>query len=74
MNDKYLARALEKIPDRRALSLLASRRARQLVRGARPLIKSDEDDYLNQALLEIAEGLLDYELPIEDEEDEFGLI
>jgi DNA-directed RNA polymerase omega subunit len=73
MNDKYLARAMEKIPDKRALSLLASRRARQLVRGARPLIKNEEDDYLNLALLEISEGLLDYELPVEEEED-FGLI
>jgi DNA-directed RNA polymerase omega subunit len=66
MNDKYLARAMEKIPDKRALSLLASRRARQLVRGARPLIKNEEDDYLNLALLEISEGLLDYELPVEE--------
>ena len=73
MNDKYLKRALEKIPDRRALSLLASRRARDLVKGARPLIKNDEDDYLNLALLEISEGLLDYEMPVDDEED-FGLI
>ena len=73
MNDKYLAKAMEKIPDKRALSLLASRRARQLVRGARPLIKNEEEDFLNIALLEISEGLLDYELPVEEEED-FGLI
>ena len=72
MNDKYLERALEKIPDRRALSLLASRRARELVRGARPLIKNNEEDYLDLALLEISEGLLDYELPVK-EEDDFGL-
>lgn len=74
MNDKYLTRALEKVPDKRSLVLLASKRARQLVKGGRPLIRTDEDDFLNVALLEIAEGLLDYELPIEEEVDEFGLI
>lgn len=58
MNDSYLERAQEKIPDPKVLSVLASRRARQLARGARPMIKTDDKEHLDIALLEIAEGLL----------------
>lgn len=63
MNDTYLTKALEKVPDRRALILLASKRAKQLARGERPLIRHKELDYIDVALLEIGEGLLNYELP-----------
>jgi DNA-directed RNA polymerase subunit omega len=38
------------------LSLLASRRARQLREGAFPLVQSEEDDYTVLALREIATG------------------
>ncbi|MEF8792500.1 MAG: DNA-directed RNA polymerase subunit omega [Thiohalorhabdus sp.] len=38
------------------LSLIASRRARQLREGAHPLVKSEEDDYTVLALREIATG------------------
>ncbi len=69
MKDAYLEKALEKIPDRRALIVLASRRAENLARGERPLIKSEEISHLDTALLEIAEGLLNYELPVEESED-----
>ena len=68
MNDKYLERALEKIPDKRALILLASRRAEAIARGERPLIRSDEVSHLDLALLEISEGLITYSLPEDDEE------
>ncbi|HBM17066.1 MAG TPA: DNA-directed RNA polymerase subunit omega [Lentisphaeria bacterium] len=63
MNDAYLAKAMEKVPDKRALILLASKRAKQLAKGERPLIKHSELDFLDVALLEIGEGLLSYELP-----------
>ncbi len=63
MNDTYLLKALEKVPDKRALILLASKRAKQLARGERPLIKHNELNHVDVALLEIAEGLLTYELP-----------
>ena len=69
MKDAYLEKALEKIPDRRALIVLASRRAENLARGERPLINSEEISHLDTALLEIAEGLLNYELPVEESED-----
>lgn len=71
MNDTYLAKAMEKVPDRRALILLASKRAKQLAKGERPLIKHKELDYLDVALLEISEGLLTFELPSSKQSDDF---
>ena len=61
MNDSYLERAKEKINDPRLLSIVASRRARQLARGGRPMIKTQDKEFLDIALLEIAEGLVDCE-------------
>ena len=61
MNDLLLEKAREKIEDPKLLSILASRRARQLARGARPMIKTDVKEYLDIALLEISEGLLVFE-------------
>jgi DNA-directed RNA polymerase omega subunit len=63
MNDAYLERAKQKITDPKLLSIVAARRARQLARGGRPMIKTQDKEYLDIALLEIAEGLLTYELP-----------
>ncbi|HJO93804.1 MAG TPA: DNA-directed RNA polymerase subunit omega [Victivallales bacterium] len=71
MNDKYLKIALEKIPDKRALIHLASKRAKELAKGERPLLRTEEVNHLDIALLEISEGLLNYELPIEDDFDDF---
>lgn len=67
MDDKCLQKALEKIPDKRALILLASKRARQLAKGERPMIKTEKKEFLDVALLEIAEGLLTYDLPVEEQ-------
>jgi DNA-directed RNA polymerase omega subunit len=61
MNDSYLERAKEKISDPRLLSIIASRRARQLARGGRPMVKTNDQEYLDIALLEIAEGLIECE-------------
>ena len=58
MNDSYLEKAREKITDPKILSVLASRRAKQLARGARPMIKTADREYLDIALLEIAEDLV----------------
>jgi DNA-directed RNA polymerase omega subunit len=69
MNDMYLEKALEKIPDKRALIVLAARRAESLAKGERPLIRSKELSHLDTALLEISEGLLSYELPEEENEE-----
>lgn len=61
MNNAYLARAKEKITDPQILSVVAAKRARQLATGARPMIRCQEKNLLDIALLEIAEGLLSYE-------------
>ncbi len=62
MNDEYLARAMDKIPDKRTLIVIASKRAKQLMQKEKPLIKNiDGIEYLDVALLEIAEGLIGYE-------------
>lgn len=58
MKDLYLEKARTKIHDPKKLSIIASRRARQLARGARPMIKTDDQEYLDIALLEIAEDLV----------------
>lgn len=62
MNDTYLEKAREKIHDPKLLSIIASRRARQLARGARPMIKTNDQEYLDIALLEISENLIDLEM------------
>lgn len=61
MNNEYLNRARKQITDPQILTIVASRRAKQLAAGGRPMIKCDSDNYLDVALLEIAEGLLSYE-------------
>jgi DNA-directed RNA polymerase subunit omega len=45
---------LERVPNRFELVLLAARRAKQLLKGARPLVESDNKDIVT-ALREIAE-------------------
>lgn len=61
INNAYLARGKKMIPDPQILSVVAAKRAKQLALGARPMIKCDSENYLDWALLEIAEGLLSYE-------------
>ena len=67
MNNDYLARAKKAIPDVQILSVVAAKRARQLATGARPMIKCKDENVLDIALLEIAEGLLTYEFGDESE-------
>ena len=67
MNNSYLERAKKNIPDPQILSVVAAKRAKQLAAGGRPMIKCDSENLLDIALLEIAEGLLSYEFPDENE-------
>jgi len=69
MNNAYLNRAKEVIPDPQVLSVVAAKRARQLATGARPMIKCDSSNLLDVALLEIAEGLLSYEFAADAPEE-----
>jgi DNA-directed RNA polymerase subunit omega len=52
---------LEKVPNRFQLVLLAARRAKQLLKGARPLVESDNKEVVS-ALREIAEGKVTMEI------------
>ena len=58
MNDLYLERAIEQVEDPKVLSILAAKRARQLAKGARPMIRTEDQEFVDIALLEIAEGLV----------------
>ena len=59
MNNEYLERAKEVVPDVKTLIVLASKRARQLAYGARPMVRCKDENHLDVALLEIAEGKLE---------------
>jgi DNA-directed RNA polymerase subunit omega len=58
---------LEKIPNRFELVLLGARRAKQLLKGARPLVDSDNKEVV-AALREIAEGKVGMQYPEAEEE------
>jgi DNA-directed RNA polymerase subunit omega len=58
---------LEKIPNRFELVLLGARRAKQLLKGARPLVNSDNKEVV-AALREIAEGKVGMQYPEVEEE------
>ncbi|HCE43870.1 MAG TPA: DNA-directed RNA polymerase subunit omega [Lentisphaeria bacterium] len=65
MNAKYLENARKVIPDPRKLVITASRRAKNLTRGARPMIRTTDDNSLNVALMEIGQGFITWEDPKE---------
>ncbi len=56
---------LEKVPNRFALVLGAARRAKHLLKGARPLVESDNKDVVT-ALREIAAGKVTISEPEEE--------
>ncbi|MEG2075850.1 MAG: DNA-directed RNA polymerase subunit omega [Victivallaceae bacterium] len=70
MNNAYLDRAKKQIVDPQILSIVAARRAKMLAFGARPMVKCDSENFLDVALLEIAEGLLSYTIGTNPEECE----
>lgn len=56
---------LEKVPNRFELVLLGARRAKQLLKGARPLVESGNKEVVS-ALREIADGKVGMEYPEHD--------
>ena len=74
MNFEYLTKAEEKIGNVPTLVNLISYRTRQLIRGARPMVKRDfpEQDYHDVVLKEIVEGKLTLEMGVEPPDDIFG--
>ena len=55
---------LEKVPNRFELVLVGARRAKQLLKGARPLVHSDNKEVV-AALREIADGKVNMKYPEE---------
>ncbi|MDD4181773.1 MAG: DNA-directed RNA polymerase subunit omega [Victivallaceae bacterium] len=72
MNNAYLERAKLVITDPKILSIITAKRARELALGARPMVKCKSENWLDVALLEIAEGKLFYEFSDTPEEDIFA--
>ncbi len=66
MNNRYLERAKQIIKDPQIISVVAGKRAKQLAQGARPMVKCKDENYLDIALLEIAEGKIGYEFEVPD--------
>ncbi|NQZ67384.1 MAG: DNA-directed RNA polymerase subunit omega [Lentisphaeria bacterium] len=65
LDTKSLYLACQVIPDKPILVTIASQRAKELARGANPMVNIDREDrtkYLDIALREIAEGKLYYEM------------
>lgn len=60
MNNGYIDRARRRISDSKILSIVAAKRAAQLSRGARPMVRCKDENTLDVAILEIAEGKLDF--------------
>lgn len=71
MNNDLLLKAREKVQDAKTLIILASRRARQLASGGAPMIRTNNENYLDVALQEIAEGLLVPDFSGKPQEDDF---
>ena len=61
MNEEYLNLALKKIPDRHLLILTVAKRTIELTKDFKPLIKTQETNHINIALLEIINDMLTYE-------------
>ncbi len=57
---------LEKVPNRFQLVLLAARRAKQLLKGARPLVQSDNKEVV-ASLREIGAGKVGMTYPEEEQ-------
>lgn len=57
---------LTRVPNRFELVLLGSRRAKQLLKGARPLVETDNKEVVT-ALREVAEGKVELIYPEQDD-------
>lgn len=56
---------LNKVPNRFELVLVGARRAKQLLKGARPLVESDNKEVVT-ALREVADGQVGLRYPTEE--------
>jgi DNA-directed RNA polymerase subunit omega len=65
---------LKNVKNRFELVLIASKRARQLMRGKDPKVEWDNDKATVVALREIAEGYTDFDTPSQDEQDTAAML
>ena len=61
---------IEKVPNRFHLVQMASIRTKQLKKGARPLVQSEENKEVVVALREIAAGFIQPDFPVAEQADE----
>lgn len=65
---------LKNVKNRFELVLIASKRARQLMRGKDPKVEWDNDKATVVALREIAEGHTDFDTPTQDDQDAAAML
>lgn len=65
---------LKNVKNRFELVIVASRRARQLMRGKEAKVEWDNDKATVVALREIAEGYTDFDTPTQDEQDAAAML
>lgn len=65
---------LKNVKNRFELVIIASRRARQLMRGKEAKVEWDNDKATVVALREIAEGFTNFETPTQDEQDAAAML
>src|SRR3990167_4469268 len=65
---------LKNVKNRFELVLIASKRARQLMRGKDPKVEWDNDKATVVALREIAEGYTDFETPTQEEQETAAML
>jgi DNA-directed RNA polymerase subunit omega len=61
LNDPPLEVLLKHVDNRYQLVIVASKRARQLNKGANPLIETDSKKAVSIALKEISQGMISYQ-------------
>ena len=66
MSFPSLEKSLDKVPNRYLLVVLAAKRARQLNRGAQPLLETKQKKPTSIALEEIADSRIAYRVKEED--------
>lgn len=59
----------ERVPNRFALVLMAAIRAKQLKRGARSLVKAEENRNVVVSLREVAAGYVQPDMPLEEPDE-----
>lgn len=68
--EQRFVRAMDAVGGRYELTALLQKRIRELVRGDRPLVEYEYDDYIDLALEEVLQGKIEMGPEIKDPEDD----